>query len=177
MGQLKIKNDLVLKEMLESGWFRVTDSGRIETTYQWRACKEHTDRPWFLCDRADGKGYLYISFRRSRVKAHRLAYALYTGEVPFGLEINHLDGNKLNNTRDNLEICDAKRQSQHAYDTGLNKAVGERHYRSKLTEDKVKELRELADIGVKYTVLAGKFGITAAAARYAHIRHTWKHVQ
>ena len=38
----KIKNNDVIDEMVAYGWFRVNTEGRIETTYQWRACREYT---------------------------------------------------------------------------------------------------------------------------------------
>lgn len=162
----KIKNDAVLQAMLDSGWFRVGTGGRIETCYQWRACRECCV-PWFRCDRPDGKGYRYVSFRGARVKAHRLAYSLYTGVVPVGLEINHRDGDKLNNRRRNLEICGPRRQSEHAYQTGLNPW-------RKLTERQVLEIRRRADDGERYTDIARDYPTHHVNIRAVALRKTWK---
>lgn len=167
--------DDVIQDMVCSGLFRVTDDGHIETCYQWRACKEFTV-PWFRCDRKDGSGYYYVSFRNNRVKSHRLAYALYTNEHLQGREINHIDGNPLNNKRENLEACDASRNSKHAFDTGLNPSRGECHPKAKLTDDVVREARKLVAIGVPYTKIATKFGVSPPAVRYACTGKTWKHV-
>ena len=172
----KSKFDDVIDEMVASGMFRVTEDGYIETCYQWRACKECIV-PWFRCDRRDGSGYYYVSFRRARVKSHRLAYALYTGTHLQGLEINHLDGNRVNNRRENLELCDAKRNSDHAYEIGLNTARGERHRHAKLTEAAVVEARKLAALGVGYAKLSRVYGVSAVAMRLACIGKTWSHVK
>jgi len=173
----KSKNDAVVYEMAQSGWFRVNSDGRIETCYQWRACKEYYDRDWFICDRADGKGYRYISFRHNRIKAHRLAYVLYTNQLLYGMEINHLDGNRLNNLRENLELCDARRNSQHAYDIGLNKSKGVNNHNAKLNPDKVRAMRRLRSEGFMYSEIGVQFGVTTAAARFVCTRHTWKDVE
>ena len=162
----KIKTDAVLQQMLDSGWFRVRRDGRIETCYQWRACREYRV-PWFMCDRPDGKGYRYVSFRGTRVKAHRLAYALYHGSVPVGQEINHIDGNRLNNCKRNLEACNARRQSEHAYEIGLN-------LWRKVTEDQVREIRRRADAGERYTDIAKDFPIHHVNVRAIATRRTWR---
>ena len=50
--------------------------------------------------------------------------------------INHKDGNKLNNSIDNLEWCDNKHNSQHARDMGLIKIYkGHEHVQSKLSKE------------------------------------------
>ncbi len=56
--------------------------------------------------------------------------------------INHLDGNKLNNTASNLEWCDHKRNMSHAFDTGLVKKIGERHWMAKYSKVLILEMRE-----------------------------------
>ena len=171
---MKSKTDDVIAQMLASGWFRVR-SGRVETCYQWRAVREYTV-PWFVCDRLDGKGYRYVSFRGVRVKAHRVAYALYHNTGLGGLEINHIDGCKLNNSRSNLELCTPQRQSLHALELGLNKNIGINHVKAKLTPSIVRKARKLRARGASYVDLSRKFGVSPPCIRYAVTGHTWSHV-
>lgn len=173
---MKIKHDQHLHRIATSGYFRVNDAGRIETNRKWNGHRD-VEADWYVCDRADGKGYRYVSWHMVRVKAHRLAWCLYhPGEDLSGSEINHLDGDRLNNRKDNLEKCDAVRQSKHAFDTGLNPSRGEGHKLAKLNDDRVREMRALRHLGVPYTRIAKKFGVTAATARHVCTRHTWKHI-
>lgn len=172
----KNKHDETLYALARSGSFRVSVEGRIETNRRWNG---HRDVlvDWFVCDRSDGKGYLYVSWHMVRVKAHRLAYCLYHPDEDItGWEINHLDGVRTNNRESNLERCNAVRQSKHAFDTGLNPARGEAHCNARLTESIVREIRALRQLGVPYTQMARRFGVTPAAIRFACIRHTWKHI-
>ena len=50
---------------------------------------------------------------------NRLVHLVYIGTIPEEFEVNHIDGNKLNNTKDNLEAITAQLNQKHAHDTGL----------------------------------------------------------
>ena len=135
--------------------------------------------PWYVCDRDDGKGYLYVSHRMARVKAHRLAYCLYhPNEQLDGAEINHVypERGTRDNREDNLEKCDAKRQSDHAYETGLNWALGERHFNAKLTDEAVRTIRSTPIRHGTIIQLARRYEVTPRVIRLVVDRQTWKHV-
>ncbi len=56
-----------------------------------------------------GKGYLQVTVRENGGKeyeyAHRLVWNAFVGDIPEGLELDHIDGNKSNNNLDNLRLC------------------------------------------------------------------------
>lgn len=115
--------------------------------------------------------------------AHRISYELAYGSIPTGLGVLHRcdnpacvrpshlwAGNHLSNVRD-------------AWSKGRgyiprNPARGEASGSAKLTEEKVRSLRELHATG-KYTfVLLGKrFNVTPPTAEAAIKRRTWGHIQ
>lgn len=68
-------------------------------------------------------GYLYFNARTQllskTLKPHRLVGLLFVDNVENKPEINHKDGNKLNNKYDNLEWCTSSENKKHAMKTGL----------------------------------------------------------
>lgn len=76
------------------------------------------------------EGYLIMNTKDAVYKMHRLiCYAFHPidGKVCLDdysdLQVNHKDGNKLNNNADNLEWVKQSDNMQHAYNTKLNKKI------------------------------------------------------
>jgi hypothetical protein len=51
-----------------------------------------------------GKGYLRVAINKVRYLAHRIVYAMYHGDCPDGLEIDHINGVKDDNRIENLRL-------------------------------------------------------------------------
>lgn len=76
-----------------------------------------------MCQWIDNVGYkqcnLYKDGKKKYVRVHRLIAEAFIPN-PLNLpQINHKDGNKLNNNVDNLEWCDNSRNTKHAFDNNL----------------------------------------------------------
>lgn len=81
----------------------------------------------FLHCSTDSKGYLFIGLKCcsnsiKSPKIHRLVMLAFSNEEP-KLQINHKDGNKLNNHIENLEWCTNEENRKHAIETGLKDEV------------------------------------------------------
>ena len=96
------------------GNYYCTEDGRV---FNYKRQKEVTG--YFKDDR-----YLYITMRsktrkRHDVRKHRMVYEYFCGPIPDGYIINHLDGNKQNNSINNLEMTTPKGNAKHAGAAGL----------------------------------------------------------
>ena len=69
--------------------------------------------------------------KKIQAKVHRLVAMLYIPN-PYNLpQVNHKDGNKLNNNVDNLEWCDSKHNINHAH---KNKLATNEHLKKKVKQ-------------------------------------------
>jgi len=115
---------------------------------------------------------------------HNFIMLTFKGPKQKGQEVNHIDGNKLNNNINNLEYCTRSENMKHAFNMGLAKAKrGEDNASAKLTQLQVNEIRSYVkgqrDKGVRYygrKKLAIKYGISEAHVKdiVNNRREIWK---
>lgn len=65
------------------------------------------------------RGYMYVRTRNKNFILHRLVASAFIDNPDNLRQVNHKDGNKLNNSVDNLEWVTAKENIQHAINRGL----------------------------------------------------------
>lgn len=57
-------------------------------------------------------GYLITSIKGKKYRVHRIIYEMHHGPIPEKLEIDHIDGNRLNNKIENLRTVTARENCQ-----------------------------------------------------------------
>jgi len=134
-----------------------------------------------------GAGYLrinaWINKKHITKYVHRLVAEIFIGSCPNNMEVNHIDGNKLNNNVSNIEYISHSENLKHAIKIGIRKPshisrnVGENHGLSKLTNNDVIEMRRLWDTG-NYTQseLSKTFGINFRRVSCIVRGDSWKHL-
>jgi len=121
---------------------------------------------------------VYISLSIDK-KQHYFTLSRVIAEVyipnPTNLpQVNHKDGNPLNNHYTNLEWCTQSDNIKHAIKTGLKAMHGENNSASKLTTSLVEEIRDLYSTGnISFRALADKYNVSYTTIRYAVKRKTW----
>lgn len=106
---------------------------------------------------------------------HRLIAETFL-KVDDNLQVNHIDGDKLNNNLFNLEIVTAKENMLHAYKIGL-RDKGSKHHFSKLTKANVLLIRKhYAQGKITYEQLANKFCVSRGCISGIITRASWKHI-
>ena len=100
------------------GRYSVSDKGEVFSHPVGNNCNRNGK---WLTKHVDEKGYenvtLCVGYKRYSQKVHRLvAQAFLAGH---GQQVNHIDGDKTNNSVSNLEWCSNRDNTIHAYKTGL----------------------------------------------------------
>lgn len=104
---------MIRKEVEEAPWW-ITETGIIISK------KLKKPRKTFITPH----GYEMIGYTHSKkgtqnFLVHRLVAKYFIHEIPKGMFVNHIDGNKLNNHVRNLEIVTPKENTLHAMKIGL----------------------------------------------------------
>lgn len=155
------------------GWYIVSNRGRVWAFKSSRLLSQ-ADNGW---------GYLYVGLyhgnRRDQRKlrtVHRLVAETFLGPCPHGSQVNHKDGDKTNNTLDNLEYMTPAENVGHAINTGLfgsNTGMGR-----KLRANQAVEIRErYAAGGTTYKELALEYGVSQLTILQIVNRKTWKNAE
>jgi hypothetical protein len=113
-------------------------------------------------------------------KVHRLVLEAWQGCPDKKLQVNHKDGNSLNNNVENLEWVTASQNQRHAVSTGL-KGKGSDLYNASLTEDAVHKVcqmlvngHRICDIAKEVNTSKGVIRLIRAGDCYFHIRQLYK---
>ena len=121
------------------GKYRVSNLGRIKNGRGIEA-KHHPHK----------KGYVMISMVKDglqkRVQLHRLVAKAFIPNPDSLPQVNHLDGNKKNNTVSNLQWCTNLQNMRHSWRTGLRVQgtfMGEKSPSAHLTNEQAKEIRSI----------------------------------
>jgi hypothetical protein len=121
----------------------------------------------------DGSGYLQVVLMPGLEgrKVHCLVAEAFLGPRPPGLDINHIDGVKENNSASNLEYVTTSENLKHAHRLGLRDTSGERNPRAVLTAADVAAIRS-SELTVKE--LAELSGVRPSTIYGIRSRRRWK---
>ena len=142
--------------------YEITKSGEI--------INKHTGRT--VKPQLNGKGYGRVAIGKKLYFVHRLVAEKYVPNPDNKLQVNHKDGNKLNNNADNLEWVSNQENRNHALENGLH-TTGEKCSWAKLTKAQVKFIREHREISSRE--IARVFNIAYSYVNQIRRDMCWKH--
>lgn len=154
---------LEIDENSPSGLSWKVDRGRIKASSHAGAFHKET-------------GYYVVMLNHKSYKAHRIVYALYYGECPVNLNINHIDSNRANNSISNLEAVTQRDNILHAFRQGRKPTIGEDHGQSKLKDEDVLEIYRLSKEGVIGKDIANTLNISPSLVSVILNGKNWKHL-
>lgn len=122
-------------------------------------------------------GYGGFAVCRRHIGAHRYAYCVYVGAIPYGLRVLHRCDNPpcvrpshlfLGTDKDNVHDCAAKGRR--------GTLRGEDAVKAKLAADQVLEIRRLIKLGVARKEISAKFGISRSNISHIKMGRSWRHL-
>jgi len=157
----------------------ISDNGNIYST-----TRESKGKRRFLLTKIKPsihRGYSRVTLKRNgSVKyysVHRLVCSHFKGVGGLGAQVNHIDGNKSNNTVNNLEWCTPKENIKHAFDSGLMlRKMGENNNTSKITRAQCLEILNSPDDINAIKKLSNNFNITFGHIRKIKNRQAWARI-
>ena len=142
---------------------------------RFEAKTDKTSYCWNWTAYKDRRGYGNFRINRRTMKAHRVAWVLYIGEIPDEICcLHHCDNPScvnpshlfLGTYADNAHDCMNKRRG----------FIGEKNGNAKLTEDQVKTIRKRHNDGIRGIDISREFNVTDQAIYHIILGHSWKNV-
>lgn len=107
-----------------------------------------------------------------------MLYAYYHGfeSLDESLDVNHIDGNKENNTKENLELITVQENLKHKFKIGLQSNLGVKNARAILSEEQVLEIKTLINDGCRNVDIAKMFNIHHKHVSLIRRGKRWSHI-
>ena len=160
----------------------VTEDGRVF------CMRFHNGECWgllkpYLDPNARCGGYYRVNINGRGRDVHRLVAEAFLGQPKPGFEVNHKDGNKLNNHVSNLEWVTHLENVQHAYRTGLitgaQIVLNARHphpTRRTISSEQAAEIKELIWDGLPKGLIAEMLGVDPVVVDWIRRGGTYKDI-
>ncbi|MDH1824611.1 NUMOD4 domain-containing protein [Delftia tsuruhatensis] len=165
--------------------YEVSNLGSVRTIGRFVAARGDSKR-WLptrlMRSHVTYRGYAQLMFKVGRKNIHQLVHRLvaiaFVSGRDQGPQVNHIDGNKLNNRADNLEWCTSAENCSHARAENLyEQARGERGANAKLTNTEVLVIRSRLALGETHTAISKDYAVSrtvitriASGARWNSVR-------
>lgn len=106
---------------------------------------------------------------------HRLVATAFIDNLNNKETVNHINGIKTDNRVENLEWNTQQENKEHAVRTGLMDIKGIKHHKCKLTEEQVREIREIGFSQTRMS-LSKKYGVSRSHILRLIRNEGWEHL-
>ena len=164
--EANVKQEIILKENPiwkdikgYEGLYQVSDDGRVK--------RVSTDRIANIT--VDGRGYskkaITLNGETKQYSVHRLVAEAFIENPLNKSEVNHIDGNKLNNCVENLEWVTRSENMKHAHKNNLQHYSGYIQYSQrkkvgKFSEEDIEDIFKLKESGISNRKIAEKYNVS-----------------
>lgn len=156
------------------GLYSVSSLGRLRKEFKSNNC-----RAGYITTGCKDKHYVRVSLRkngiRKNINIHVLVAEAFLGKRPHGLYVNHKDGNKRNNSINNLEYVTPRENILQSVKAGTH-PKGSRIAQAKLNEKDVIEVIKLLSSHHSCESISKKFCVSRTAINRIKLGKTWRHI-
>lgn len=173
------EREIVIEEWRDikgyEGIYKVSNLGGV---------KKNVNQEWFVRKSSILKsGYAAIQLRKGKEKqmfrVHRLVALAFIPNPENKSDVNHIDGDKLNNCLENLEWATRLENMKHASEKRLM-PHGVKNTSTKLNDQKIREIRSLRKTNPKqytYKKLSEIYKVNTSSIGFILTNKIWQHVQ
>jgi len=169
------------------GLYQVSNFGNVKSLERITKNKQGTclRKEKLLSLNISNRGYVNVKLYntdkniKKTISVHRLVSICFLDNFNQYKEINHIDGDKLNNNINNLEWCSRSHNVKETYRLNLRKGTtykGEGNNTSKLKNKDVVEIRTLYKKGVSLKEISQLFKVVPGTIGFIIKNQTWKHI-
>ncbi len=126
----------------------------------------------------NANGYRQVNLGKNNVHlVHRLVAQAFIKNPHNYSDVNHKNGNKIDNRVENLEWCTRSFNTLNQWETGLVNTRGERSTNAKISEVQAKKIKELYKAGgYSQSKLGVMFGVSQTHIGDIILGQRWKHI-
>jgi len=168
----------IWKDILEHNGYQISNYGNVRSFKSMGPENNIKSEPQrMLKPHINSNGYWCVCFRHgnkinTKEYVHRLIGKYFIANPLNSKQINHKDGNKLNNSIENLEWVTCSENVLHARHV-LRKAIGDIHHKAKLSELKVKDIRHFIELGLSDTDIGVMYNVHRRTISDVRLGKTW----
>lgn len=135
-----------------------------EGCWRWKGAKDK-----------NGYGQMQVDSKNRLIKAHRISWMLFRGEIPKKINVCHTCDNAECTNPEHLFLGTPKENTHDMIKKGRN-AKGSKMSTAKLKEKDIPQIRKLIDMGVTMSRIARDYLVKDSTIRNIKYGLTWKHV-
>lgn len=120
--------------------------------------------------------HLYKGCNRQAHTVHRLVLNAFCPTSNNSLEVNHKNGNRADNSLNNLEWCTRQENMKHGFETGLINNTGTNHGNNVYSDLQIKEAKVMLMNGYSLGQIETKTGVKKATLHQIKAKKQWNHI-
>ena len=150
------------------GRYEVSSRGRVRSKWS-NSNNRPVDPSRVLSPGISIDGYVGVKLAGKSKRVHRLVAVHFVPRPAGTTEVNHRNGNKLDNRAENLEWCTRSHNQRHALVNGLKPNL------TRLSPMAVRVIRRLTELNMSQIDIADVYGVSRKTVYNAMAGRTWKY--